>query len=207
LEKKLKTDPENKDILDLYVQALEAYGCFSTKQGQTEEAKLSFKKAYNLSVKLNGEIFENNIVLLNSLGAMYYDQKNLDYALFCFAKAESIGQHFPDMKKLSIVHVNLGNLFLEKGLLNRAEKICMEGLKNAKKHSCFKGKKEAEILLAKITIARKQKRQNGKKAAGKKAAGKKTAGKKTAEKKPAEKKPAEKKPAEKKPAEKKPAEK
>jgi len=154
----MEADPENKEILYLYVKTLDTYARYLTKQGQIKEAKHWIRKAYRLSVKLNGEICKKNVVLLNFLGSLSYTQGNINRALYYFTKAESIGQHLPDMKIHSILYTNLGKVYLLKGVFAKAEKNCIEGLKCAKRHCYFKGKKEAEICLAKITHAMKQKR-------------------------------------------------
>jgi len=153
LEKKFKIDPENEDVLGLYTITLDAYARYLMNQGQTDNARTYFRKAYNTSVKLNGEVFEMNVILLNDLGTLCYVQGNLDKALHYFRKAEKIGQHLPDMENFSTVYINLGNIYLKQGLLQEAEKNCVEGMKNAKRHRYDEGKKEAEICLAEIKNA------------------------------------------------------
>ncbi|XP_022166877.1 tetratricopeptide repeat protein 19 homolog, mitochondrial-like [Myzus persicae] len=153
LEKKIKIDPENEDVLGLYSITLDAYARFLMSQGQTKKARIYFRNAYNASVKLNGEVFEMNVILLNDLGTLYYVQGKLDKALHYFRKAEKIGQHLPDMENFSTVYINLGNIYLKQGLLKEAEKNCVEGMKNAKRHRYDEGRKEAEICLAEIKTA------------------------------------------------------
>jgi len=153
LKKKLKIDPENEDALGLYAITLDAYARFLMSQGKTKKARIYFRNAYNVSVKLNGEVFEMNVILLNDLGTIYYVQGRLDKALRYFRKAEQIGQHLPDMENFSTVYINLGNIYLKQGLLKEAEKYCLEGMKNAKRHQFIEGRKEAEICLAEIKNA------------------------------------------------------
>ncbi|XP_001949989.1 tetratricopeptide repeat protein 19 homolog, mitochondrial [Acyrthosiphon pisum] len=155
LEKKLKIDPENEDVLGLYAITLDAYARYLMNQGQTKNARAYFRKAYNASVKLNGEVFEMNVILLNDLGTLCYIQGKLDKALHYFKKAEQIGQHLPDMENFSTVYINLGNIYLKQGMLKEAEQNCVEGMKNAKRHRYDEGKKEAEICLAEIKSAMK----------------------------------------------------
>ncbi|XP_003245757.1 tetratricopeptide repeat protein 19 homolog, mitochondrial-like [Acyrthosiphon pisum] len=160
LEKKLKIHPENKNILDLYANTLNVYGRFLKKQKEIKLAKVSFKKAYIISVKLNGKISENNVILLNVLGTLYFAEGNLNKAILYFTKAIDIGQHLPKMQSFAVVHINIAHTYLRLGMLEKAEENCEKALKNAKIHSYFRAKKEAEICLAKINNAMK-KRQIG----------------------------------------------
>jgi len=81
LEKKIKIDPENKDVLGLYAITLDAYGCYLMNQGEIKMARICFSEEYKASVKLNGEVFKMNVILLNDLGTLYYVQGKLNKAL------------------------------------------------------------------------------------------------------------------------------
>jgi len=151
----IKIDPENKDVLGLYAITFEAYGRYLMNQGEINTARICFRKAYKASVKINGEVFKMNVILLNDLGTLYYVKGKLNEALHYFRKAEKIGQHFPDMEILSMVYINLGNIYLKQGMLKEAEQNCVEGMKNAKRHHYDEGKKEAEICLSAIKDAMK----------------------------------------------------
>uniref|UniRef100_A0A2S2PGM5 Tetratricopeptide repeat protein 19 n=1 Tax=Schizaphis graminum TaxID=13262 RepID=A0A2S2PGM5_SCHGA len=155
LKKKHEFNPEDEDVLGLYALALDAYARYLMNLGYTKHARYYFKKAYETSVKLNGEVYEINVILLNDLGTMYYLGGKLEEALHYFRKAEKIGKHLPDMEHFSTVYINLGNIFLKQGLLKEAEKHCEEGMKNAKRHNYEEGKKEAAICLAEIKNAMK----------------------------------------------------
>lgn len=143
-------DPENENALGLYALTLDAYARYLLNQGSTKKAFVNFKKSYDICVKLNGEIFEMNVVLLNDLGTLSYIQGHVDEALKYLNKAAKIGQHLPDMENFSSVHINLGNIYLKEGLLKEAEKHCVEGMKNAKRHRYEEGKKEAAHCLDEI---------------------------------------------------------
>jgi len=155
LKKKYELDPENEDVLGLYSLTLDAYARYLMNQGYTKHACFHFKKAYDISVKLNGEVCEMNVILLNDIGTLCYVRGMLEEALEFFGKAEKIGKHLPDMEHFSTVYINLGNIFLKQGLLKEAEKHCIEGMKNAKRHHYEEGKKEAAICLADIKSAMK----------------------------------------------------
>lgn len=143
-------DPENENALGLYTLSLDAYARYLLKQGRTKEAFNNFKKSYEMCVKLNGEIFEMNVILLNDLGTLSYVQGHVDEALQFLNKAVKIGQHLPDMETFSSVYINLGSIYIKQGMLKEAEKHCVEGMKNAKRHHYEEGKKEATHCLKEI---------------------------------------------------------
>lgn len=153
LEELHNKDSTNEDVLGLYALSLDAYARYLLNQGQTKKAFTTFKKSYEMCVKLNGEIFEMNVVLLNDLGTLSFIQGHVDEALYFLNKAAKIGQHLPDMENFSSVYINLGNIYLKQGLLKEAEKNCVEGMKNAKRHHYEEGKKEAALCLEEVKSA------------------------------------------------------
>lgn len=122
-------------------------------QGRTNEAFTNFKKSYEICVQLNGEIFEMNVILLNDLGTLSFVQGHVDEALHYLNKAAKIGQHLPDMENFSSIYINIGNIYLKQGLIKEAEKNCVEGMKNAKRHNYEEGKKEAAVCLEEVKNA------------------------------------------------------
>lgn len=146
----LHNDPKNEDALGLYSLSLDSYARYLLKQGHTQEAFYNFKKSYEMCVKLNGEIFEMNVILLNDMATLSYVHGHVEDALKFLKKAVKIGQHLPDMETFSSVYINLGNIYIKQGMLEEAEKHCIEGMKNAKRHHYEEGKQEANHCLAEI---------------------------------------------------------
>lgn len=132
---------------------MDAYARYLLNQGHTKKSFVHFKKAYEICVQLNGEIFEMNVILLNDLGTLSYIQGHVEEALNYLNKAAKIGQHLPDMENFSSVYVNIGNIYLKQGLFKEAEKHCVEGMKNAKRHHYDEGKKEAAQCLEEVKSA------------------------------------------------------
>lgn len=153
LEELYKKDSENENVLGLYALSLDSYARYHLNQGNTQNAFVNFKKSYEICVKLNGEIFEMNVVLLNDLGTLSYSQGHVQEAINYFNKAAKIGQHLPDMEHFSSIYINLGNIYLKQGMLKEAEKHCVEGMKNAKRHHYEEGKKEAAHCLEEVKNA------------------------------------------------------
>lgn len=132
---------------------MDAYARYLLNRGQTKKSFVHFQKAYEVCVQLNGEVFEMNVILLNDLGTLSYIQGHIEEALHYLNKAAKIGQHLPDMENFSSVYINLGNIYLKQGLLKEAEKHCVEGMKNAKRHRYDEGRKEAAHCLEEVKNA------------------------------------------------------
>ncbi|KAL4100768.1 hypothetical protein QTP88_020799 [Uroleucon formosanum] len=155
LEKQIEIDSENKLFLSLYAKTLDVFGRYLKMQGKIQKAIIILQKAYNASVKLNGKVCKNNIILLNDLGNLYCVRGKLSKGLQYYIKAEKILKYFPDSKINSAIYVNLANNFLHQGMLKEAKKNCLKGINNAKRLCNNRGKKEAEICLAAIKKAMK----------------------------------------------------
>jgi len=133
------------------------YGHYLTNKGKHNAASIFLRKAYQSSVKLNGEVFEMNANLLNDLGTLYYVQGKTNKSLQYLKKAEKIGRLFPGMKNFSMIYINLSYFFLKEGKFKEAKKYCMKGMKNAMKHCHDKGKEEAKMCLVEIQHGMKNK--------------------------------------------------
>ncbi|RZF42170.1 hypothetical protein LSTR_LSTR004319 [Laodelphax striatellus] len=138
------------DLLTLWAMSLDWYARFLQQQNRLDEALAYYKKAYAMCVKLHGEIHEESVVLLNDIGTISYLKGDKDEALTYMTRAIEVGKHLPNMEDFSSVYVNLGNIYLKKGLYDEAKKYCSEGYKNAKRHDNPEGLKEAGICLEEI---------------------------------------------------------
>lgn len=150
LEKRVEEDEKDEDALSLWAMSLDWYARFLLERERMEEALNNFQKAYKMSLKVNGEIHEQTVVLLNDLGTINFLMGNNDEAIEYLQKAIEIGRHLPNMEDFSSVHVNLGNIFLQRKLYAEAEKYCTEGFKNATRHKNAEGIHEATICLEEL---------------------------------------------------------
>lgn len=150
LEELNTKDPNDEDVLGLLSITYDSYARFLLKQGNSKKAYKYLKKSFKTCVKLNGEKFDMNVILLNDIGTLSYVLGNVEKAYKYLNKAVEIGQHLPSMETFSSVHINLGNIYMKQGLLKEAEKSCNEGMKNAKRHHYTEGIKEATICLQDI---------------------------------------------------------
>ncbi|XP_075212030.1 tetratricopeptide repeat domain 19 [Lycorma delicatula] len=150
LQRRIDKSTEDEDVLTLWAMTLDWYARFLQQKSRFNEALVFYKKAYDMCVKLNGEIHEQNVILLNDIGTITFLKGDKDDALDYMIKAIEIGKHLPNMEDFSSVYVNLGNIYLQKGMFEEAKKSCTEGFQNATRHKNEEGIKEANICLEEI---------------------------------------------------------
>jgi len=149
LERQAKNS-EDEDILMLWGMTLDWYARFLHEQNRLDEAFSHYKRAYDMCVKINGEIHEQTVILLNDLGTISFLRGDNDNAILYMTKAVETGRHLPNMEDFSSVYVNLGNIYIQKEMYKEAEKSCVEGMKNAKRHKNEEGLKEATLCLEEL---------------------------------------------------------
>lgn len=151
LQKKVNASLHDEDAVTLWAMTLDWYARFLLEEHRLDEAFANFEKAYEVCVKLNGEIHEQTVVLLNDLGTISFLKGDHDTALQYLTKAIEIGKHLPNMEDFSSVYVNLGNIYLQKKLYAEAKKYCKEGWQNANRHKNSEGIQEATLCLNELS--------------------------------------------------------
>ncbi|XP_008212523.1 tetratricopeptide repeat protein 19 homolog, mitochondrial [Nasonia vitripennis] len=141
---------EDIDIITLWSMNLDWYAHLLLNMARYSEAMNFMQKAYDLCVKLNGELHEQCVVLLNDLGSISFMKGNLDEAIEYLNKAAEIGKQLPDMEDIASIHVNLGNVYLKKGLLDEAKKCCAKGWKLSKDKNNYESLDEAKACLDEV---------------------------------------------------------
>ncbi|XP_070156385.1 tetratricopeptide repeat protein 19 homolog, mitochondrial isoform X1 [Polyergus mexicanus] len=132
LKSQIEKDPENEDAVLLQGMTFDWYARMLLSQSRHAEAFNYFLQAYNICKNINGEEHEQTIVLLNDLGTVSYIQGEYDEAVRYLSAATKIGRNSPDMADLGLIYVNLGNVFLKKGLYAEAKMSCQQGRMIAK---------------------------------------------------------------------------
>ncbi|KAF6215392.1 hypothetical protein GE061_010144 [Apolygus lucorum] len=151
LEKKVEHDPHDEDLLTLWAMSLDWYARFLLDKNRLSEAFSYFKKAYNMCLKVNGEIHEQTVVLLNDLGSVSFLKGDHGAAMDYLTKAVEIGKHLPNMNDFSSVYVNLGNVCLQQKMYEEAKRHCKEGKQNATRHNNPDGIQEANLCLEELS--------------------------------------------------------
>lgn len=162
------------DVLQLLGLGSEWYAAMLFSQSRYAEALGYLTRAYDISLKINGEEHEQTVILLNDMGTVNCMVKEYDQAIQYLSKAVEIGnadrepivslslkgiqrqfiafvgKKLPDMLDLGSIHVNLGNTLILKGLYEEAEKSCNEGMRLAKSSEHDESIVEAEKCLERI---------------------------------------------------------
>lgn len=151
LQGKVDASLEDHDAVMLWAMALDWYARFLLSKDRLDDALGNFEKAYELSLKLHGEMHEQTVVLLNDLGTICYLKGDHDNALNYLTKAIEIGKHLPNMEDFSSVYVNLGNIYMQQKMFDEAKKYCKEGWQNANRHKNSEGIHEATLCLKELS--------------------------------------------------------
>ncbi|XP_025073229.1 tetratricopeptide repeat protein 19 homolog, mitochondrial isoform X2 [Pogonomyrmex barbatus] len=123
----VEKDFDNNDAILLQGMTFDWYARMLLSQSRHTEAFNYFLQAYDICKKVNGEKHEQTVVLLNDLGTISYIRGEYDEAVKYLSLAAEIGKNLSDMVDLGSIHVNLGNVFLKKGLYDEAKKSCQQG--------------------------------------------------------------------------------
>lgn len=126
---------------------LDWYARFLVDVNRLPEAFENFKKAYDLCVQVNGVNNEETVVLLNDLGTICFVQNDLDSAISYLTQAVTIGNKLPDMEGFGSVLINLGTMYVKKGMMEEAREVYQDAWKNAKRHNNAQVLKEASSCL------------------------------------------------------------
>jgi tetratricopeptide repeat protein 19 len=98
-------------------------------------------------VEINGMNNEEIVVLLNDLGTICFVQNDLDSAISYLTQAVAIGNELPDMEDFGSVLINLGTMYVKKGMMEEAKQIYQDAWKSAKKHNNAQVLREASSCL------------------------------------------------------------
>ncbi|XP_015188120.1 PREDICTED: tetratricopeptide repeat protein 19 homolog, mitochondrial isoform X2 [Polistes dominula] len=146
----LDKDPENKDILILLAMTYDWYAKMLESLGRYADAYKYLEQSYDICVKVHGKFHEQTVYLLNTLGVVSYLMQDYDKSIEYLTTAIEIGRALPDMVSLGLIHVNLGDAYLKKGLYAEAKKACTNGRIIAKSKEDNECLAEANICLENI---------------------------------------------------------
>ncbi|KAJ9580804.1 hypothetical protein L9F63_024020, partial [Diploptera punctata] len=150
LNNKIEKGADDEDTSLLYGMSLDCYAKLLVDSNRLKEAFECFKKAYDLNVKINGEVHEETVVLLNDLGTVCIVQNDFDSAMSYLMKAVDIGEKLPDMKDFGLVIANLVALYIKKGMYEEAKDFCNKAKQNATKHNNNEVLKEISHFMDEI---------------------------------------------------------
>lgn len=147
LQSNIEEGKYGEDTLLLLSMTLDWYARFLVDMNRLPEAFENFKKAYDLCVEINGMNSEEVVVLLNDLGTLCFVQNDLDSAISYLTQAVTIGNKLPHMEDFGSILINLGTMYVKKGMVEEAKQIYQDAWKNAKKHNNVQVLKEASSCI------------------------------------------------------------
>ncbi|GLG99763.1 Tetratricopeptide repeat protein 19 homolog, mitochondrial [Gryllus bimaculatus] len=150
LQKKVERGSVDDDTLLLWAMTLDWYARFAMDQNRFKEAFAFFEKAYETSLRVNGLVHEQNVILLNDLGTLCCLQNNYDEAIKYLNQAIDITKKIPDMEEAAAVYVNLGTVYMKRKMFEEAKQACKEGWRNAKQKNDKETLEEANLCLEEL---------------------------------------------------------
>lgn len=147
LKRNIEDGQNDQDTLMLWALTMDWYAKFLVDVNRLPEAFEYFKKAYDLCVEINGVDNEEIVAVLNDLGTICFVQNDIDNALSYLTQAVAIGNKLPDMEDFGSVLINLGTVYMKKGMVQEATQVYHEAWRNAKKHNNAEVLKQANSCL------------------------------------------------------------
>lgn len=135
LKRKIENGINDEDTMFLWSITLHHYGKFLHKNNKSKEALNMLLKAQEVTISIFGKTHELNVLLLNDMGYIYYQLRNLDNSIEYLNKSLEISQELEfEMPEKAEIFMNLGMIHLEKELFKEARNYFNEALKVAKKY-------------------------------------------------------------------------
>jgi tetratricopeptide repeat protein 19 len=150
LQKNIEDGQNDQDTLMLWALAMDWYARFLVDVNRLPEALEYFKKTYDLCVQINGVDNEEVVAVLNDLGTICFVQNDIENALSYLTQAVAIGNKLPDMENFGSVLINLGTVYMKKGMVEEATQVYQEAWTNAKKHKNVEVLKQANSCLDEV---------------------------------------------------------
>ncbi|XP_012286118.1 tetratricopeptide repeat protein 19 homolog, mitochondrial isoform X2 [Orussus abietinus] len=150
LQEHIDSGTNNEDVMLLRAMTMDWYARFLLSQSRLTEAYKNFLQSYELSVQVNGKVHDQTVILLNDLGTVSSMLGNEDQALEYFTEAAEIGKNLPEMEDLGWIHINLGKLYIIKGLYDAAKKACEKGFLISKARNNEESLAEARNCLSEV---------------------------------------------------------
>lgn len=138
-----------KDTILLWAMSVDWYARYLLASGKLKDAIEHFKKALEVSEKVNGVSHPQTLVLLNDIGSVHSLLKEYESAIEIFKKAieRSDGTDSPDIPAF---YCNLGATYLQAGNVVKGEEACKTALKLAKSINNTEALADAEECLAEV---------------------------------------------------------
>jgi len=153
-EKKLKSGIRDEDTLVLWGMSRDVYGQYLMSLGYHQKARDQFKQAYDISCEINGEMDEQSLVLLNSLGTISATMGDAKMAEQYFQELIQKARK-NNSEHLAHFLVNYGVVNIQLKMYDEAKRNCNEALQLAKKTRSDQAYEQSQncLKVVKETIA------------------------------------------------------
>ena len=136
-----------------YALVYSTYGTSLRGRNENKKAILYLKKGRDIYEKAG--VKGNAAILSNNIANAYYELGEIENAEKNYLKAEKIGRETNNVYIIILAAINLGRLNIEKGNLEKAQKLLEEGVDLAKKNNYKSDLDELYGFLSDISLLKK----------------------------------------------------
>lgn len=143
-------DDELQDLRELWGMTKNWYGQTLLELNKLSEAKQCFLNAWEVFNEIHDQINEDALMLLNNLGVVCMRLGEVSAAEDYLRKAITLSKEFPDFVEANVFKANLGLVYLQQGLLQKATEICSLSWRLSKKAQNERAVEQADYCLEQI---------------------------------------------------------
>lgn len=133
IEKNIKNRPDDKDMQELWGLAHNWYAEYLMDKKKYIEAKKCFLNAYGIYTEKYGKLNQEAVTILNNLSVASSKLGDSTGAKKFLEEALLAANELPELCEAGILQANLGLLYLQDGLVDRAREECMKAWRRGKK--------------------------------------------------------------------------
>lgn len=105
------------------------YAQFLLDRGDVKESVHHLEEAYKVCCEVQGQHSEKSMLLLNDLGITSWRAGEINKAEIFLTEAEITGRRLEDQSHVGVIKANLGLIYLQNGLTEKATESCKDAFK------------------------------------------------------------------------------
>ncbi|XP_055371167.1 tetratricopeptide repeat protein 19 homolog, mitochondrial [Condylostylus longicornis] len=156
IEQKLKSLPNDNDLLELYGLTKNWYAQLLMQTEKFAEAKTMFIQAYDILTNEYGKFNEEALMILNNLSVACINLNDHIEAKKYLEEALELAKNLPEIVEVGVLKANLGLLYLKEGLVESAKEICSTAYRYGHKIKDKRVIEQAEYCLDQIQASLKK---------------------------------------------------
>ncbi|CAG9772013.1 unnamed protein product [Ceutorhynchus assimilis] len=150
--KQIESHKNSEDAKILYGVINDWYAQLMLDTNNPSEAFIHLNEAYKACNETQGIYSEKSMLLLNDLAITSFRAEDSEKAVKFLKEAIEVGNQLTDKTHLGVVHANLGLILLHRGVIEEAEKACIQGRNLGKKHDNNESIEQANYCLDQIKM-------------------------------------------------------